>query len=235
MEQDIDKLLKLQEIDLEIDKLEKLLNTLPEEIEKLKEKKENLIFKFEKINNDLKHAEARKKEKELDIQSFEDRILKIEDALNRVKTNEEYKSLLREKAQIEETIMEIEDEILNIMEEIEKLKEEQEKLKGKIDEEKENIEKEIEKKEQELKQISSRLEELKKYREQFIKEIKPQLLSRYEMIKKKRGSKVIAIVEDETCTGCYMIIPPKVYSSLVKGEQLLTCPHCGRFLYYKPS
>jgi len=235
MEQDIDKLLKLQEIDLEIDKLEKLLNIIPEEIKKLKEEKENLIFRFEKINSDLKHAEARKKEKELDIQSFEDRILKIEEALNRVKTNEEYKTLLREKAQLEETIMEIEDEILNIMEEIEKLKEEQKALKEKIDKEKEALEEEIERKKNELEQVKLRLEELKKQREDFIKEIKPQLLSRYEMIKKKRGSKVIAIVEDETCTGCYMIIPPKVYSSLVKGQQLLTCPHCGRFLYYKQS
>ncbi len=234
MEQDIDKLLKLQEIDLEIDRLEKLLKTIPEEIQKLKEEKENLIFKFEKINNDIKHAEARKKEKELDIQTYEDRILKIQDALNRVKTNEEYKSLLREKAQLEETIMEIEDEILNIMEEIEQLKKEKEELAKKLEIEKEKIEKEIEEKEKLLKETEEKLSLLKKEREEFLKEISPQLLSRYELIKKKRGSKVIAIVEDDTCTGCYMIIPPKVYSSLVKGEQLLTCPHCGRFLYYKP-
>jgi predicted nucleic acid-binding Zn-ribbon protein len=234
MEQDIDRLLKLQEIDLEIDKLEKLLKSIPEEIKKLKEEKENLIFRFEKINNDIKHAEARKKEKELDIQTYEDRILKIQDALNRVKTNEEYKSLLREKAQIEETIMEIEDEILNIMEEIEQLKKEREELEKKIEIEKKKIEEEISKKEELLKEVQERLDSLKKERELYIKEIPPNLLSRYELIKKKRGSKVIAIVEDDTCTGCYMIIPPKVYSSLVKGEQLLNCPHCGRFLYYKP-
>ncbi len=234
MEQDIDKLLKLQEIDLEIDRLEKLLKKIPEEIEKLKKEKEELLFRFEKINNDIKHAEARKKEKELDIQTYQDRILKIEEALNRVKTNEEYKSLLREKAQLEETIMEIEDEILNIMEEIEELKEEKKKLEKTIEEEKRKIEEKIKEKENLLKEVQEKLEQLRKEREKLQNEISPQSLSKYELIKKKRGSKVIAIVEDDTCSGCYMIIPPKVYSSLVKGEQLLTCPHCGRFLYYKP-
>ncbi len=235
MEQDIEKLLKLQEIDLEIDKLEKLIKSLPEEIEKLEREKENLILRFEKINHDIKQAEARKKEKELDIQSYEDRILKIEEALNRVKTNEEYKALLREKAQIEETIMEVEDEILSIMEEIEALKKEKKELEAKIEAEKEKINRQIEEKKALLEEAKVKLESLKKEREEVLKQIQPQLVSRYEMIKKKRGSKVIAVVEDETCTGCYMIIPPKVFSSLVKGEKLLTCPHCGRFLFYKGS
>ncbi len=233
MEQDIDKLLKLQEIDLEIDRLEKLIKKIPEEIENLKQKKEELLFKFEKINNDIKHAEARKKEKELDIQTYQDRILKIEDALNRVKTNEEYKSLLREKAQLEESIMEIEDEILNIMEEIEHLKEEKKKLEKDIEQEKQRIENEIKKKEKLLEETKNKLKQLKEEREKIKKEISPQSLSKYELIKKKRGSKVIAIINDDTCSGCYMVIPPKVYSNLVKGEQLLTCPHCGRFLYYR--
>ncbi len=234
MEQEIDKLLKLQEIDLQIDKLEKLLKTIPEEIENLKKEKENLIFKLEKLNNDIKHAQARKKEKELDIQTYEDRILKIQEALNRVKTNEEYKSLLREKAQLEEAIMEIEDEIISIMEEIEKLSKEKEELEEKLKVEKEEIERKIKEKEEYLKQIGEELSKLKEERKKLAEEIEESLLSKYELIKKKRGSKVIAIVEDDTCSGCYMIIPPKIYSSLVKGEQLLNCPHCGRFLYYRP-
>ncbi|WP_457626247.1 zinc ribbon domain-containing protein [Persephonella sp.] len=234
MDSDIQLLLQLQELDQHISNTEKLLDQIPREIEKLKKQKEDLIYRFEKIHTDLKRLEALKREKELDIQTYEDRILKIQDALDKVRTNEEYKALLREKAQAEEAIMEIEDEILAIMEDIEALQKEEEKLKESIEEEKEKIQEKIEDKEKEIEQLRQKLEELKDKRETLIKQIKAPLLSKYEMIKKKRGT-ALAVVDSDTCTGCYLIIPPKIYSSLVKGEKLLTCPHCGRFLVYEPK
>ncbi|SNZ08962.1 hypothetical protein SAMN06265182_1433 [Persephonella hydrogeniphila] len=234
MDSDVQLLLSLQELDQEISNTEKLLNQIPEEIDKLKREKEELIYKFEKVHTDLKRLEALKREKELDIQTYEDRILKIQDALDKVRTNEEYKALLREKAQAEESIMEIEDEILSIMEDIESLQKEEEKLKEVIEEEKQKIQKKIEEKEKEVDQLKIRLEELRKKRDELIKQIKAPLLSKYEMIKKKRGT-ALAVVDSDTCTGCYLVIPPKIYSSLVKGEKLLTCPHCGRFLVYEPK
>ncbi|WP_457639837.1 zinc ribbon domain-containing protein [Persephonella sp.] len=234
MDSDLEVLLQLQEIDQEIKKTEELIEQIPQEIEKLKEKKESLILKFEKTHTDLKRLEALKREKELDIQTYEDRILKIQEALERVKTNEEYKALLREKAQLEEMIMEVEDEILAIMEDIEKLQEEEKKLQQVIDREKEEIDRQIKEKEQYLKNLQEKLGQLKQKREEFIKGVKPPLLSKYELIRKKRGT-AVAVVDSDTCTGCYLIIPPKIYSELVSGEKLLTCPHCGRFLFYRPK
>ena len=234
MDTDIQLLLELQDIDQQISKLKKLKEQIPQEIEALKKQKEELIFRFEKIHTDLKKAETLKREKELDIQSYEDRIQKIQEALDRVRTNEEYKALLREKAQIEEMIMEVEDEILSLMEDIEKLKEEEQKLQQVIDKEKEEIDKKIAEKEKELENIEQQLKELEEKRKDVASRIKPQLLSRYELVKNKKGT-AIAIIDSDTCTGCFLIIPPKVYSSVVKGEGLLTCPHCGRFLYYQPK
>ena len=231
---DIQLLLSLQKVDQEISDLEKLINQIPKEIENLKKQNEELVYKFEKVHTDIKKLEALKREKELDIQSYEDRILKIQDALDKVRTNEEYKALLREKAQAEEAIMEIEDEILVIMEDIENLQKEEEKLKQILEKEKEEIQKKIKQKEEQLEQVKQKLQKIKEERENLIKSMKTPLLSKYEMIKKKRGS-AVAVVDSDTCTGCYLIIPPKVYSSLVKGEKLLTCPHCGRFLIYQPK
>ncbi|WP_457641659.1 zinc ribbon domain-containing protein [Persephonella sp.] len=233
MEGDIDKLLKLQEIDSQIDNLKKLIETIPEEINNLEKEKEELIFKFDKLRNDIRHLEALKKEKELDIQTYEDKILKIQSSLEKVKTNEEYKALLREKAHAEETIMELEDEILNLMEEIEKLKEEEKKLKDKVGEKRKDIEKAIELKKAELEKTKEKLDQLLKEREEYIKTVKPSLFSKYEMVRRKRGGKAVAIVDSNTCTGCFMIIPPKVYSELVKSKKLFTCPHCSRFLIYQ--
>ncbi|WP_457622509.1 zinc ribbon domain-containing protein [Persephonella sp.] len=233
MDSDIDTLLKLQQLDLKIDNLKKAIEKLPEEIKALEKEKSELILKFDKIKNEINHLEALKREKELDIQTYEDKILKIQSSLEKVKTNEEYKALLREKAHAEEAIMELEDEILNIMEEIENLKEEEIKLKEIIEKEKVQIEQKILAKEKELEKAKNDLEKLLKEREAFLKTVRPPLLSKYEMIRKKRNGKAVVIVDSDTCTGCFMIIPPKVYSDLVKSRKLLTCPHCGRFLIYQ--
>jgi len=232
MDNEIQLLLRLQEIDREINTIEKHLKEIPKEIERLKKEKEDLVFRFEKVHTDLKRLQALKREKELDIQTYEDRIQKIQESLDRVRTNEEYKALLREKAQAEEMIMEIEDEILAIMEDIENLKKEEENLKTVIEEEKERYHRLIKEKEEEIVSLKKRLEELKAEREEFIKQIRPPLLSKYELIRKKRGT-ALAVVDSDTCSGCFLIIPPKIYSSLVKGQNLLTCPHCGRFLLYQ--
>jgi len=234
MDSDTQLLLKLHQLDEEISRLEKFKEKIPEEIHILKKEEENLIHRFEKVQTELNRLESLKREKELDIQTFEDRILKIQDALDKVRTNEEYKALLREKAQAEESIMEIEDEILTIMEEIESLEREKEKLNQIIEKEKQTIQDKIRKKEEELENISQQLEKLKKEREKLKERMKQPFISKYEMIKKKRGT-AVAIIDSDTCTGCFLIIPPKVYSELVKGEKLLTCPHCGRFLIYQPK
>lgn len=231
---DIQLLLTLQKIDQEISNLKRLSEQIPKEIEDLNKQKEELVHRFEKIHTEIKRLETLKREKELDIQSYEDRILKIQDALDKVRTNEEYKALLREKAQAEESIMEIEDEILAIMEDIENLQKEEKRIKETLEKEKEEIQKKIKEKEDQLKTVQQKIKKVEEEREQLIKNIKAPLLSRYEMIRKKRGT-AVAVVDSDTCTGCYLVIPPKVYSSLVKGEKLLTCPHCGRFLVYEPK
>ncbi len=235
MNPDLEQLLKLQKVDSEIFKLESLIKKIPQEIEQLKKQKEELLLKFEKIENEIKHLQVLKREKELDIQTQEDRIQNIQSALERVRTNDEYKALLREKAQIEEIIMEIEDEILNIMEDLEQLEKDKKKLEEKITTEKIKIEQEIQKKEKELEELNQKLEKLKEEYESLKRDIKPQLLSRYELVKKKTGEKVVVPIEDSTCTGCYMIIPPKIYSQIIKEDKLMNCPHCGRFLHYEPA
>ncbi len=234
MDSDTQLLLNLHQLDEEINRLEKLESKIPQEIQALKLEKENIIHRFEKIQTELNRLESLKREKELDIQTFEDRILKIQDALDKVRTNDEYKALLREKAQAEESIMEVEDEILAIMEDIENLQKEKEELSKKIEKEQEEIENKIKEKEKQLEEIKMQINILKEKREKLKGSLTQPLTSKYEMIKNKRGS-AVAVVDSDTCTGCFLIIPPKVYSELVKGEKLLTCPHCGRFLIYQPK
>ncbi|MGC8869225.1 MAG: zinc ribbon domain-containing protein [Sulfurihydrogenibium sp.] len=226
-------LLKLQDIDLKIEEVKAKIEKIPAEIKKIEEEKQKIIDEFENILRQRKQLEITKKEKELDIQTFQDRIKKIEERLNTVRNNDEYKALLREKAQAEEAIIHIEDEILKIMEDLENLQSRIKELEKEKDLKIQTLENQIHEKKQEIENLNLELKELQQKREELTKQIKPQDLAQYENIKKKVKTKVIAVVDDQVCTGCYMVIPPKVFTELLKSENLLRCPNCGRYLFYE--
>jgi len=231
----MENLIKLQQLDLSILNMQKKLDSIPEEINKLKGEKEEILAKTNEIKDKLKKKIYQQKEYEMDIQSYKEKINKIDKDLINVKTNQEYKELLKMKAQYEKDIIDTEDKILELMEEVEALEEEKKKLEKKLEEEVKDIDKKIEEKEREIEETEKVLKELSQQKEEFKKNIDPNLLKRYELIKNRVSDGiVIASVDDNICTGCYMIIPPKLLNELIKNkDKLHQCPNCGRFLYYK--
>ncbi len=228
----IEQLLKLQETDRKIYQLEKKVSQYPTEVKKLEEQKEEELKKLDGIKKELKKLNAEKKDRELDIQEKKEKIQKIEISLNNVKTNHEYKELLRQKAILEKEILNIEDEILEIMEKLEDLEKEKDKLENEINKKLKDIDEEIEKKKSDLEKSKRELEDLKSLRENLAKEIDPQFISKYELIRSKVSDGiVIAIVDNDVCPACFMVLPPRLYSDILKNpEKLFICPNCGRFL-----
>ena len=53
------------------------------------------------------------------------------------------------------------------------------------------------------------------------------------MKKSKRWAKDSAVVpvKKQACYGCYMKINDKTYAEVIKAEEIINCPHCGRILY----
>jgi len=68
-------------------------------------------------------------------------------------------------------------------------------------------------------------------REKTIREIDQKVLSFYEKIRIWAGNTAVVPVRKQACYGCYMKINEKTYSDVIKGEEIITCPHCGRILH----
>ena len=76
----------------------------------------------------------------------------------------------------------------------------------------------------------SRKEQLEEARQRTREKCAPKILSRYDRIRGKYG-KVIAPVFDGVCYGCFQRLPTQL-AQVNQNEEILTCPHCGRFLYF---
>jgi predicted nucleic acid-binding Zn-ribbon protein len=60
-------------------------------------------------------------------------------------------------------------------------------------------------------------------------------LSFYQKIRRWAKNTTAVAVRNQACMGCYMAINDKTYSEVIKGEEIVTCPHCGRLLYLEPQ
>jgi hypothetical protein len=61
------------------------------------------------------------------------------------------------------------------------------------------------------------------------------VLSQYQRLLGTKAGIAIAEARGESCSGCYMSIPPQVYVNVKKNESIITCPNCGRILYFKET
>ncbi len=75
-----------------------------------------------------------------------------------------------------------------------------------------------------------RKEQIETARNELREKCRKPILKRYDTIRGKYG-KVISPVFDGVCYGCFQ----RLHTELAqddKNEDILSCPHCGRFLYF---
>jgi hypothetical protein len=59
--------------------------------------------------------------------------------------------------------------------------------------------------------------------------------NRYERILKSKGENVVVGIEHSACGGCHMKLPAQIITHCRAQAELVTCPSCGRILYYSPD
>jgi predicted nucleic acid-binding Zn-ribbon protein len=226
-------LIKLQDIDSEIKRLEARKEDLPGEKERLEEERASFEkgIEEEKERLDTLHRAHSDKEKELrgNIESEK----KTKGRLLEVKTNKEYEAMLKEIENINKKNSSIEDEIINLLEETEGASKNLEERERERVEYIGNNEREITKIDEEMDSIGSLLEKMLAEDAQCREMINPDLLKRYDVIKEKRNGQAVVSVWKEICAGCHMNIPPQRYIELQKYEEVMLCPNCNRIIYWE--
>ncbi len=68
-------------------------------------------------------------------------------------------------------------------------------------------------------------------RGELLEKFDNKILTFYEKIRRWAKDSAVVPVIDQACYGCYMKINDKTYSEVIKSEEIVNCPHCGRILY----
>lgn len=86
--------------------------------------------------------------------------------------------------------------------------------------------------------VDSAIEEISKERNvvyqdrsELLEKFDNKILTFYEKIKRWAKDSAVVPVKKQACYGCYMKINDKTYAEVIKAEEIVNCPHCGRILY----
>lgn len=84
-------------------------------------------------------------------------------------------------------------------------------------------------------ELNEKCDELEKKRESLAGRIDSAVLPVYEKLHGRYPQNSVVAARKELCLGCHMLIPPQLYNELQRGEKFITCPACGRILFFQPE
>ena len=231
MQDTLESLLFLQKLDNDLLAMEHKQKEIPARISAWDKEYEEEIRRLKELKEELQQTNLNQKTMEKELQEGIEQLKKKEARKLDVKTNEEYRALLKEIEFANQANSEMEDKILMLIDEGERLEQAvKEKEKG------------IKEKEQQRDQAKSQLQResvdldkgqarTEKERQRLSSEISEDTVHRYEKIRSMKSGLAVVVVKDNVCPGCNMHIPPQTVNEVLQTGEIRHCPHCQRILY----
>ena len=231
LEEQIKLLIELQGLDTHIFKIQDDLEQIPRDIKAIEEECKEAAAALKSAEDALKALQLKRKEREMDLESKEGNIKKLQTQLFQLKTNKEYSIMQEEIARIKADNSLIEEEIINILDQVDAQNREIQKEKELLKAEEAKFNEMKTKKSDESKSMESELEGLKKQRSTLAEKIEKKVLSKYEKIIHNRDGLAAVPVVNDSCQGCFQVLPPQVINLVKLKEEIVLCENCSRILY----
>jgi len=231
MQEYLNQLVELVETDKKIDSFEPEIEKIRAKLDAQLEKETLLKEKIESSKELLQSNELSKGKNEAHLAELAEKIKDIGNKSSAVKTDKEMKAL-----QLEEEIAKEQIEFANEeIERLDKIKEitESEMLKhqAEIDEMQADTADIQTKTDKELAALDKTRMKVYEGKEKLLSTMNQNIIVFYEKIRRWAGNTTVVPVKKQACYGCYMKLNDHTYASVVRGEEITTCPHCGRILY----
>ncbi len=232
IDEKLNLLKEIQDVDSEIDTIERLRGELPEEIEELNDLLITYNTQLAKLENELQ---------EIEKEASKYRILS-EEAKGLTKRYKDQQKEVKNKKEIEALNKEIDFQILENKLAESKLKEARVEIKEKqqvIEETKKLIKQQgedIKKKTGELKKIISENEKQERALiikvDKLKKQLPPSLINSYNKLRNNLKNRLaVVIVRKGACGGCFNMVTPQKQLDIAARNRIIICEHCCRIIY----
>ncbi len=233
MDEQLKMLVQLQEIDGRIRALQGQKKHLPEALAGLEKKRAANRANLEAVKEGLLTAQKNKRDRDKDLEAGVQKVEKLKVRTSEIKNNKEYQALLKEIETFEQENKAVEEDILVLMDKIETAAAGITAAEQRAREEEAAILAEQKQGEAEFTKIEKELKGVEQARQEMVSRVQPAVFNQYHKLIVSKQGIAIAEARGESCSGCYMSIPPQVYVNVKKNASIITCPNCGRILHFK--
>ncbi len=232
MREQIGILVQLQEIEIETNRIKSVLAGVSGKISGLDAELSDAAQEIEKGKALIDELRKKYRSSESDYQANLSSYNKSQERLSAVKTNKEYQSILKEIDDMKAKNSGIEEAMLKDLDVIETAEKEVSRLKNEFLSIEERIKGEKNILIDETEKDKTNLAALEEKWGSISKNVSPELMRKFNMVRERTRGIAIAPVFDSICSGCNMNIPPQMYNELQRFDSLKFCPHCQRIIYW---
>ncbi|MEK6684729.1 MAG: C4-type zinc ribbon domain-containing protein [Nitrospirota bacterium] len=231
----LEQLVRLQEIDNRLVILKGEMARIPERIETARRFMVETQSQLAQNHAEGETCNQRKREKERDLETCEERLSKARNRQNEIKTNKEYQAHLQEIEAFKVEKGRVEEELLALMERLDLYKRKETELAQTVKAAEQKFESEQQQLEKQSEALKAEGGGVEKEREVIVPAVDPKLLKMYQKIKSLHRAWAVVPIRHGICGGCHMNIPPQMITEVRARQRILTCSQCQRILYWPSS
>ncbi|MBU0995570.1 MAG: hypothetical protein KJ737_24005 [Proteobacteria bacterium] len=232
-QEQMDILIDLQKIETESFRIKKIISSVDEKVSALNSRLTSFCKMIAEKEFVLKEMKDRYQIFESELNERTARIQKSRETLKGVSTHKEYQVLSREIDDNVNQNKKIEDVMIHDLELIEAAEKELSERKAEYAQMESQTKSEIEDIESESIEEKQQLDIIDLKKQEITPLVRPKLLAKFNKILNIAGGLAIVPVENGTCKGCNINLPPQKYIELQRGGILEYCQQCHRIIYHK--
>ena len=231
MNQHLQQLIDLSKIDKEIDAFDPKIEAANHQYESALAKKETIEASISTLENTTKDEDLKRRKNELHLTELSQKLEDNRKKSAEIKTEKEMKSLQLEEEIAKEQISFANEEIERLEKIIAGKTERMDELKSQMEEIDATLGSVKEEVDAKLAEINAERQKVFERKQNLVTNMNQKGLSFYQKIRRWAKNTTAVPVRNQACMGCFMVINDKIYADVIKGEEITTCPHCGRILY----
>lgn len=233
MKKKLDLLEELQGIDQTIDGKRAEQTTLRTDITELEQALASVQSALTGYQTQM--TELRRERAGLDaaMHTEQENIKRSETNMKEIRTNKEFQAIGREIAAARKQVSDLEEQQLQVDTRIEELQATIDACQSELATLADSTKNGCDEKQAAIAALQDLIDTATAKRDTIVKELPSNLMRRYTQLRDQRRGRAVAEARDGSCMGCNMQLPPQLYNTLFKGDEMYFCPHCQRILILK--
>jgi len=232
MADQVELLKQIQAIDTELYRLRRQQRDKPRELEQATTQVNAQEKRLTAASERLTALQMAQKEKEMELQSREEHIKKLQGQLFQVKTNKEYTAMQREIETLKADKSLLEETILGAFDAIEQATKARHHEQAQLTQEQGRFAVAREQIARDIAAIEQQIAEAERRRAAVVTNVPAPALVIYEQVLKLREGLALVPLLNDACGGCHRRLPPQVVNQVYLKTSLVSCENCNRILYF---